>query len=232
LAANSSIRRVLVLGRNIQDIVPLVRERGLQVVTESPDLILTWGGDGLLLRSEAAYPGVPKLPLRNSRHGKKCQAHEVPEALDRLLEGRLSENEQIKVEAQAHGVVKVGLNDVAMHNLHPTSAVRFLVEIDGKNLGHELVGDGVVVATPFGSTGYFQSITRGSFEEGLGLAFNNSTEAVDHRILSEDSEIRLRITRGPAVLVADNQPDMVELDDGDEVFIRRHPATTVILRLS
>lgn len=231
MAADTSRKRVLVLGRHVEEILPLVRERALEVVTENPDLIITWGGDGLLLRSEAAYPGVPKLPLRNSRHGKKCQAHEIPEALDRLVAGRLVESEQIKVQAEARGKLKVGLNDVALHNLHPVSAVRFLVAIDGEDLGHEMVGDGVVVATPFGSTGYFQSITRGSFEEGLGLAFNNSTEAVDHRILSEDSEIRLRITRGPAVLVADNQPDMIELDDRDEVVIRRHPATTVILRL-
>ena len=59
----------MILGDEIEGIPPLVEESGLEVVTENPDLIMTYGGDGLLLGSEREWPGIPKLPLRNSRHG-------------------------------------------------------------------------------------------------------------------------------------------------------------------
>jgi NAD+ kinase len=225
------MRRVLVMGENAEAILPLVRQRGLELVREDPEVVVTWGGDGLLLRSEAAWPGVPKLPLRNSRHGIKCQPHEIPEALDRLLQGRLVASRHFKVRGEARDRVKIGLNEIMVHNARPTSAVRFRIAVNDDPPGHEVVGDGLVVATPFGSTAYYRTITRGSFREGLGLAFNNSIEPVDHTVLPEDSVIRVRITRGPALLTADNQPEDVEVDDGDEIVIRRDPGHAVILGL-
>jgi NAD kinase len=229
LAVGTGMKRVLILGEGIGAIVPLVEERGFEVVSEAPDIVLTYGGDGLLLRSEDAWPGIPKLPLRNSRHGKKCQPHELPRALDDLVKGRLRPVSYVKVRGEARGRIKIGLNDVVVHNARPTSAVRYRVRVDGVELGHEYVGDGVVVATPFGSTAYYRAITRGSFREGLGLAFNNSTEPVDHVVVPESAEIRVLVTRGPAILVADNQREAVDLDDRDEVMICKDPGRAVIL---
>jgi len=231
VAVGSLMRRVLVMGENAEAILPLVRERGLEPVREDPEVVLTWGGDGLLLRSEAAWPGVPKLPLRNSRHGIKCQPHEVPEALDLLLQGRLVASHHFKVRAEVRGQVKIGLNEITVHNARPTSALRFRVSVDAKPSPNELVGDGLVVATPFGSTAYYRTITRGSFREGLGLAFNNSIEPVDHMVLPETVVIRVQITRGPGLVTADNQPDPIPVDDGDEIVIRRDKGQAVILGL-
>ncbi|NNE44694.1 MAG: hypothetical protein HKN12_10825 [Gemmatimonadetes bacterium] len=229
MTIGAEMKRVLVMGRDVDHILPMVRERGFQVVRKDPEIVITWGGDGLLLRSEHAWPGVPKLPLRNSRHGIKCAPHEIPEALDGLLDGRFAPTSHLKVEAVVGDVTRTGLNDVIVHNAAPTSAVRYRIWIDGVELGHELVGDGVVVATPFGSTAYYRTITRGSFREGLGLAFNNSTEHVDHVVLPESAEIRIRVTRGPAALYADNQTDGHDLDVDDEVTVRRSPDRAVVL---
>ena len=235
MSADSStsleMKRVLVLGPDAHQLLPLFRDRGLDVVEENPDLVLTYGGDGLLLGSERAWPGVPKLPLRNSRHGKKCEPRQVEEALDRLLAGQLRFTQFLKLHAEALGETQVGLNDVTVHNSRPTSSVRCDVWIDDVEYGREIVGDGVVVATPFGSTAYYRSITRGIFRLGIGLAFNNSTEQVDHMVLPEESIIRIRIARGPAVVVADNNPEFIELEEGDEVTIRRHCEPATILRL-
>ena len=79
----------------------------------------------------------------------------------------------------------------------------------------------IIVATPFGSTGYYRSITDSFFEIGIGLAFNNSTEQVDHVVLSDESEIKLKIVRGPAIVYTDNQEKTSTLAEGDEVVIRK-----------
>ncbi|MGH2571558.1 MAG: hypothetical protein ACRDGR_10045, partial [bacterium] len=210
----------------------LVRAKGLEAVVEDPDVILTHGGDGLLLGSEREWPGVPKLPLRASRHGRKCEPHQIEDALDRLIRGDLGRRTFLKLRGQAQGQTLVGLNDVVVHNAQPTSGVRYRVWIDDQEFSHEIVGDGVVVATPFGSTAYYRSITRGTFRVGIGLAFNNSIEQVDHLVLSEESVIRVRITRGPAIVVADNNPHVVPLEDGDEAVIRRDDGEAVLLSLS
>ena len=231
MTTGTEIRRVLVLGEETDGIRDLVEESGLEVVTERPDIVMTYGGDGLLLGSERAWPGVPKLPLRNSRHGKKCEPHEVQVALKRLLAGDLLRNEHIKVRAETRDGIRVGLNDVLVHNSRPTSSVRCRIWIDGREFGDEIVGDGIVVATPFGSTAYYRSITRGIFHAGLGLAFNNSTEPIDHMVLREDARIRVRIKRGPAVVAADNDHDVIGLERGDEVSIVKDESMAIILSL-
>jgi NAD+ kinase len=226
------MKRVMVLGQGAERIIPLIRDRGLDIVGESPEIVLTYGGDGLLLESERRWPGVPKLPLRNSRHGKKCEPHQVEVALDRLIAGGILRREFTKVRAEALGESRVGLNDVLVHNSHPTSSVRYRVWIDDVEFGGEIVGDGLVVATPFGSTAYYRSITHSIFRTGLGLAFNNSTEQVDHMVLPEDAVIRVQILRGPALVTADNDPDMIDLEDEDEVIMRSDESRAVILALS
>ena len=225
------MRRVLVLGRGVDGIRRRIADTDLVLVEDNPDVVLTRGGDGLLLGSERRWPGVPKLPLRHSRHGKKCQGHEVSDALERLLAGDLVVTRHDKVQARALGRELVGLNDVLVHNSSPTSSVRYRVWIDGQQRARELVGDGLVVATPFGSTAYYRTITRGNFHDGLGLAFNNSIEPVDHMVVPESTEIRVLITRGPALLVADNQTDDIELNDGDEILIRKDDSRAIILGL-
>ena len=74
MAIGTGMKRVLVLGDDVEGVLSLVEESGLEVVTEDPDVVLTFGGDGLLLGSERAWPGVPKLPLRNSRRrSSRCR---------------------------------------------------------------------------------------------------------------------------------------------------------------
>ena len=162
-AVGGTMKRVLLMGSHVERILDQVRGSGLEVVDHAPDVVLTYGGDGLLLGSEKRWPGVPKLPLRHSRHGKKCEPHQIEEALERLIRGDLRRRTFLKIGAEALGQVRVGLNDVSVHNSRPTSGVRYRVWIDDREFSDEIVGDGVVVATPFGSTGYYRSITRGIF---------------------------------------------------------------------
>ena len=169
MPVQADMKRVMVLGDRADGIERLAREKGLEVVSKNPDVILTYGGDGLLLGSERQWPGVPKLPLRNSRHGKKCEPHQIEEALDRVIAGDLHLRRHLKIRAEARGEARVGLNDVLVHNSRPTSSVRYRVWIDDREFSEEIVGDGVVVATPFGSTAYYRSITQGAFRVGTGF---------------------------------------------------------------
>ncbi len=194
---------------------------GLTEVKKGPDVVISYGGDGTFLLSEVKFPGIPKVMLRDSTICKKCVNLSAEEALKRLSERKFFENELIKIEA-AYGDKKyLVVNDIIISHSVPTAAIRYKIYlnnipyIDGK----EIIGDGIVAATPFGSGAYYRSITDGVFSVGIGLAFNNSTEQVDHIVIKETDEIRFELTRGHAILAVPGH-ELEKIAEGASVTIR------------
>ncbi len=198
-----------------------------------PDIVISYGGDGTLLHSERRYPGVPKLQLRNSATCKKCHDHPLERALGLVRQGRYRVESLSKLEARVrlkNGAKRAGppgnptliaLNDIILRNKNLARAIRFSLSVDGKELAPLLIGDGLVVATPFGSAAYYHSITGRSFGKGLGIAFNNLTEAKRPFALPENMTVIVRLLRGPAELAADNERLPATLAEGDIVVVRK-----------
>jgi len=214
------------------------RHSNLEIVEADPDVVVCYGGDGTLLAAELAYPGIPKVPVLNSRRGHRCIPHPAADVLRGLAEGKLVPNGYTKIQAEVHrdgqalfpGVL-AALNEFNVHMGLINSAVRFQLWLNGDSYedGMELLGDGFVVCTPFGSTAYFAQITRGIFTKGIGIAFKSTNAHVDHLVLPDDTEFRILITRGPAVLAFDSADQYVPLEEGDELVVRRHPESATIL---
>ncbi len=97
-------------------------------------------------------------------------------------------------------------------------AIRFKVLKNGHAITSEIIiGDGVVATTPFGSTGYFKSITRETLENGFALAFNNTVQEFTPLKFDEDDVIKIVIIRGPGSLSSDNNPKLIQLREHDEM---------------
>lgn len=223
-------RAVLISGYDDAHIKALMSEAGFLLVDSDPDLVVSYGGDGTLMRAEAAWPGVPKLILKGSRVCKLCNVFPNDVVLRRVAADEYTVRDVWKLEATAGGVTMVGLNDIVVHNENPRHAIRYRLDISGHgSLGHEIIGDGIVIATPFGSTGYYRSITHSSFDLGIGLAFNNSTERFDHMVLRDDAVITVTLVRGPAAIYADNHTDGAVLREGDLATIRRSKTVARII---
>lgn len=223
--------KVALVGKNLEDVEALLPPRGLVRDDVSPEVVISVGGDGTLLWAERDYPGVAKLPMRGSETSRKTHNHRFEDLLDHLAAGRLIEVSQMKLEAESGGQTLYALNDIIFHNAMVTSAVRYRVEINGRLYSDEIIGDGLVVATPFGSTAYYRSITHSLFEVGIGLAFNNTIEPVDHLVLRECAVIRVSVLRGPALVAADNDPRIISLPEGDSVTVRKAQRPARILSL-
>ncbi len=176
-----------VYARN-EEKVPEVRESaeamGFRADRQDPDFIISLGGDGTFLICERECPGVPKLPVRDSLICFKCHDEPLEAALRMIRRGEARVIERIKLEAAFGERRMPAANDVVVRNKDPRHALRFRLTINGKPLEELLIGDGVVVATPFGATGYFNSVTGETFQEGIGLALNNPTAGRAHRLLS------------------------------------------------
>ncbi len=196
---------------------------------EDFDFVVAFGGDGTYLASERKYPGVPKLLVRDSMVCYKCHDESVEEVLKRISEGDYKVVENMKLEARHDGEALTAANDVVIRNKEPTRGIRFKVRAGGKE-SQLLIGDGVVVSTPFGSTGYFCAITRETFEDGIGVAFNNTTVKQDPWYLDADEEVEVELVRGEAHLAVDNDPELRTLEEGDIVTVRKKDEVARILQ--
>lgn len=207
-----------------------------------PDVVICFGGDGTLLTAEQRWPGVPKAPIRNSRRGHRCIPHPPAMVIERLAKGTLCPHAFLKAECRIstaetppHGLpsspLLVAMNEFNVHMGLVNSAVRFRLWLNGRPYqdGEEILGDGFLVSTPFGSTAYYNQITRGLFQEGLGIAIKATNAHTDHVVVPESTEIKAEITRGPAVLAIDNALEYYRLEPGDTLAIRRHPHAAHVL---
>lgn len=219
-------KRVKLVGKNLPDILPYLTARKFPLLAEDdhetvPDLVISHGGDGSLLSSEHDWPGIAKLPLRDARTAPQCADHDYAAVLDRFVLGNLPLFTLPKLVCEYNGQRLIAMNDIFLHNFDRISALRYSVTIDGELYATEVAGDGVGVSTVHGSTAYFRSITRSIFRVGIGLAFNNSTEDVNHVVLSEKSVIAICVMRGRGLIIADNYPGTFEIPEGGTVTLRQ-----------
>jgi NAD+ kinase len=213
--------KVTVFGDNKSEAEELLKKLGFELVPNNPEFVVSYGGDGTLMKSEFAYPSIPKIVLKDSLICKVCSKFSNEEVLAKIQKGSYEIKPLIKLEATAGGRTVRGMNDIIVHNADHRHGIRYQLWTDERQLGGTIIGDGIVVATPFGSTAYYRSITDSTFETGIGLAFNNSTEQMDHVVLEDSKTIKVKIVRGPAVVYADNQEECLRLKEEDEIVIKK-----------
>jgi NAD+ kinase len=222
--APKKLEKVLVVfRRDALKVRNVLAAEGFELVEENPDFIVCYGGDGTVLFSERKFPEIPKLIIKTSRACRMYDydLNDLSMLLSRIKAGNYQIHTEMKLETQAKGKRLVGLNEIQIHLKLPIYAVRFSFSVDGKEYD-DLIGDGVIVATSFGSTGYHKAIGGKIFEKGIGISFNNlHNRNVRSFVVPEDSVIKLTVSRGPAWLLADNNENFIELNAGDSASIRK-----------
>ena len=221
--------RIKLLGKNLDDIRPLLAARDLLEVQADAEAVITYGGDGALLGAARDFPRLPILAIRDAATAATCSQHEAAKVLDRFVSGKLKLTRLNKLCAESASGVLYGINDLFLHNIDRTSSLRFKVRINGELLGKEVRGDGVCLSSVHGSSAYYRSITQSLFKVGIGLAFSNSTEDVNHLVLDEKSRIEIEIVRGPGLLIADNsrEPENIKIGETVELYQSGHTADII-----
>lgn len=227
--------KVVISGLAKQELAAYIRKhyrRTIQIVKTKPEFVLCYGGDGTLLYAERHYPLVPKVMIRHSRVCAKCATLAKETILELMVRGQYSLVEQPLLETSHGGKTLYAINDILVAHANVNTGLRYHLWLNGESFGGELLGDGLVVATPLGGTGYYQSITRSTFQQGLGIAFNNSIFTIGNLVVPEDTIVKVRIDRGPALVAADNNDLYLPLRNKDTVTIRRSHRSTYIVYFS
>lgn len=224
--------KVVIAGLKKAELAQYIRQHyrtAIQIVKTKPDFVICYGGDGTLLFAERSWPSVPKVMIRQNRVCSSCARLNRDTILQLLARGQYSLVEQPLLETTIHGRTIFGLNDIIIAHAVMNSGLRYRFYLNGDLYGGDLLGDGVVVSTPLGSTGYYQSITQSTFQTGLGVALNNTIFTISHLVVDADSIIKIKIDRGPALVVADNDEQFMTVPNGSAITIKRsYRATHVV----
>lgn len=126
-----------------------------------PDLALSIGGDGTMLRTvrRVARQGTPIIGVNMGALGYLTQVEPafLMPYLDRYLAGNATIEERMMLSIEhvgsPHRESLLALNEVVIEKSEPGHTVRLLVRIDGTDFT-TYAADGLIVATPTGSTAY------------------------------------------------------------------------------
>ena len=199
---------------------------------EDLDLVIVFGGDGTLLRAAEAVgrSGVPLLGINFGHLGflSELERSELDDGLKRLLDNGFIVEERLVLEAEVDHGDRVetlrALNDVIVAKVATGRAVRLGVTIGGERL-ISWAADGVIVATPTGSTAY--SFSAGGPVVSPHIDCIVVTPVSPHGLFArsvivppgEEVELALEGERDPASLSADGLP-AIKLAPGARVRLR------------
>jgi NAD+ kinase len=135
---------------------------GTDLDTAGLDVVISLGGDGTMLRAvDMAYEaGVPVLGVNVGQMGylTEVEPSEFDSALERLVAGEYEVAERMVVEIMVESAGSAqgrwfALNEAVLEKEHTGRLARLEVEING-TFFTTYAADGVIVATPTGSTAY------------------------------------------------------------------------------
>jgi NAD+ kinase len=130
-----------------------------QEIADGCDMLITLGGDGTILAAAqtAARYAVPILGVKFGGLGFLAEvgADEFLPVMEQILRGEYGVQERIALQAKLIGGGEpfFALNEVAVDKGKQYRVVRLKVTINGEPL-NTYIGDGVMIATPTGSTAY------------------------------------------------------------------------------
>ena len=137
------------------------KTRPLTAELKSADLLITFGGDGTILHL-AKLVALNKIPVLGINMGglgfiAELEAGEL-EALRKLKDWDFQTEQRmmLDVTVQREGrqiYTNLGLNDAVIREGPISHVIHLKISSDGRHLA-DIAGDGVIVATPTGSTAY------------------------------------------------------------------------------
>jgi NAD+ kinase len=209
------------------------------------ECVIVFGGDGTMLWTarKVAKAGTPLVGINMGHLGFLTEI-DVPEALadlDRILDGQYHVEERMMLEASVYrdgSLVEnsVGLNDAVISKGTIARLIHLETHVDDYfvNIYH---GDGLIIASPTGSTAY--SLSAGgplvSPDHDLLLLTPICPHSLWARpvVIAPDSEIKVALlSDGGAVTLTMDGQYVFSLRRHDEIFIRRAPQKAKFLRIT
>jgi NAD+ kinase len=209
----------------------------LDEILRDASLVICLGGDGTIL-SVAGHMKEKSVPILGVNLGSlgfltEVKEDEIFEELNSYFLGQSEIEERLMISCFAHSAKTketrrlVALNDIVVSREGLTRLLRVEVHVTGEKLT-SFAGDGVIVATPTGSTAYSLSaggaVVHPKLEALIITPICPHASALRSMVVGGDEKISVRIQTNrqgeKALLTADGQENL-EIDDSFTTEITR-----------
>jgi len=212
----------------------------------SCDLILCLGGDGTFLSVVQSHhaQGIPIIGANLGSLGflAEIQPEELEEGIGALVEGRYRIEDRMLLEAtfldgsDMVKATKIALNDVVISRGGISRILTTVLSIDGQPV-ERIPGDGVIVSSPTGSTGY--SLSAGGPIIQPDLVLMVVTPICPHTlhnrsyVVSAESVVGIGILDYPfsPVVSIDGRP-VTTMSSTDRILVRKAPNTMKLAKIA
>lgn len=213
------------------------REMELDKIIQEADLMIALGGDGTILRlaDRMIHRVIPVIGVNLGSLGflTEIKAAEVFDELKSVFLGQYEVKNRLMLTCLARNEKKgisrrfQALNDVVVNREGLTRYMNVDLRLNGEPITR-FFGDGVIVATPTGSTAYSLSaggpIVHPSLDEMVVTAICPHASALRSMILASDKKLEIRIKcdheQERALLTADGQEN-IEIDNDFIIEVTR-----------
>jgi NAD+ kinase len=212
-----------------------------------PDVLICFGGDGTLLRT-ARLVGARRIPILGVKIGRVgFLTSATPSTLDDALRRVVERRYRVESHQALHAAIvdregrtqgqSTALNDVVVHKAGVARVIRLRVTTDDEEIG-AFASDGLIVATPTGSTAYSLSaggpVVVPTVDALVVTPICPHTLAVRPIVVPGSSRIiieRLPPLGEEEVLVSSDGQVGEELAEGMKVVVTREAYEALLVRL-
>ena len=207
------------------------------------DLVIAMGGDGTFLTAAraAAEFSTPLLGVNLGRLGflVDISPDEIPKRLLPILNGRYKTEQRnlLQAELQRDGEIihrQTAVNEVVVHRWVTPSMIEIVTSIDGVFLNSQR-SDGLIVATPTGSTAYSLSaggpILHPALHALVLVPLNPHMLSNRPIVIDDDVKIEIRFSQTKQInaLVTCDHLEIPDVRISDKILIRKADKTITIL---
>jgi NAD+ kinase len=210
----------------------------------SYDFFISVGGDGTILKSVTYVRDldIPVIGINTGRLGflSTIPKEDLEKQLLQVIKGNytITERTLLTISTQPEdndlAPLNFALNEVAVNRKNSTSMIRVDVWIQQEHL-NSYWSDGLIVATPTGSTGY--SLSCGGPLIDPSSANLVITPIAPHNlnarplIIPDHQEVRLKVTTGEAHFLVSLDSRIATLPNETEILIKKAPFTLKMIQL-
>jgi NAD+ kinase len=222
---------------------PVAEFTGHEDLWKDSNLLLSVGGDGTLLDTIMLVrdTGIHIAGINLGRLGflSSTSRHEITQAVGELLAGHYSLDPRSLVRLDSvgghFGNLNFALNEVSIYKSVPNTMITVQAWVDGMFL-NSYWADGLIIATPTGSTAY--SLSCGGPIIAPGCANFLVTPIASHNltvrpiVIPDSSEIRIRVDSGRKGYNLSLDSRMEVLQDDTELLLRKAGFLVNLVRLN
>ena len=239
---------VEILAKNVSNIFSAnkIDLKNVQVVdgqkfNQAVDLIIVFGGDGTLLGAARKFISN-KTPILGINLGTvgfltDVNIENFGSVIKDVLNGDYVLEERSLVEASFLDQEVFGLNEVLIHSGSYAQLMRYRLIIDGRTV-YEQRSDGLIVATPTGSSAYALSAGGSIVHPELNIwnIIPMMSQSLSSRplIVSNEKSMEIQLIKGPlehAMICVDGQKD-IPIDYNHSIFITKKNLSLKIIHPS